>query len=317
MGEDVLIRDFKKSDLDDVLEVGNKSFAQEIEIGGFDPNHARRMADQAFGVLGRIFFGFLRLLGKDPFKFFVAEVGGKVVGTAMLNTKGNMGYISIVMVHPVYRRKGIATRLMKTAINHIRKKKLSRAILHVVSTNAPAEGLYYELGFKKFEDTVYLVADIDSLRKPDNVEGIQIRNFKKKDIAAVYNLIKCSEDPTHLKVFDFKKKDLKTPLIQHVFHFSTDEEIVAVKDGEIVGYTEASYTTAKETGHIRNVQVHPEMRSEGIEKMLISVGVGYIRKVGTNKVMATTLSTRQKLIENMKQLGFEKYLEMEAMVLQL
>jgi len=314
--KDILIRDFKKYDLDDVLEVENKSFAQEIEIGGFDPDHARRIADRAFSVLGRIFFGFLRLLGKEPFKFFVAEVGGKVVGTAMVNTKGNMAYISTVMVHPVYRRKGIATKLMKTVISYVRKKKLSRAVLHVATTNAQAKALYHKLGFGKFEDTTYLVADIDSLRKLGNVEGIQIRKLKRKDIDAVYNLIKRSEDPTHLKVFDLKEKDLKTPLIQRVFRFSTGKKVVAVKDGEIVGYAEASYTTAKEAGHIKNVQVHPEVRSNGIEEMLIIAGIGYIRKVGTNKVMATTNSTRQKLIESMKQLGFEKYLEMETMVLQ-
>jgi len=270
-----------------------------------------------FSVLGKIFLGFLKLLGKEPLRLFVAETDGRVVGTTLVNTRGKVGYIGAVMVHPTYRRTGIATKLMKATLNYIRKKKLKKAVLHVVSTNTPAKGLYHKLGFKKFEDAVHFVANISSLRRPENVEGIQIRNLEKGDIQSVYDLIKHSEDPTHLKVFDFKKKDLKTSLIQRIIHFSTDKKIVAEKNNKIVGYAEASYTTAKEAGRIGNIQIHPDMRSKGIEEMLIYAGVNHIENIGTNKVVATTLTTRLKLIEKMKQLGFTKRLEMEALVLEL
>jgi ribosomal protein S18 acetylase RimI-like enzyme len=256
-------------------------------------------------------------LGKEPFKLFVAEADGRVVGTTMVNMRGKIGYVAAVMVHPIYRRKGIATKLVKSALNYIQKKRLSRAILHVASKNTPAKSLYRKLGFEKFENTVYLVAEIDSFRKPQNVKGVLIRNFEKKDIEAVYNLIKSSEDPTHLKVFDFKRKDLETPLIKRIVRFSTDKKIVAIKNNKIVGYAEASYTTAKEAGYIRNIQVYPDMRAKGIEEMLISAGVDHIREVGTDKVIAVTLSKRLKLIEKMKQLGFAKYLEMEAMIFEI
>lgn len=315
--EDVLIREFKKSDLDNVLEVANKSFAEEFEMIGFDPDHIRKIADQMFSILGKIFLGFLKLLGKEPFKLFVAETNGRVVGTTLVNTRGKAGYIGAVMVHPTYRRKGVATKLMKATLNYVRKKKLSRAVLHVTSTNTPAKNLYNRLGFKKFEDMVHLVANINSLGKLENVEGVLIRNLEKGDIESVYGLISRSEDPTHLKVFDFKKKDLKTSLIQRIIHLSTDKKIVAVKNNKIVGYAETSYTTDKEAGRIGNIQVHPDMRSKGIEGILIYTGVNHIKNVGTNKVVATTLSTRLKLIEKMKQLGFTKRLEMEAMVLEL
>lgn len=314
--EDVLIRDFKKSDLDDLLEVAKKSFAKEFEISGFDPDHIRKMADKMFSLLGKIFLGLLKLMGKDPFKLFVAEADGKLVGTTMVNIRGKIGYIAAVMVHPICRRKGIATKLMKNALNYAGKRKLSRAILHVVPTNTPAKGLYHKLGFKKFENTVHLVAEMDFLRKQKKVKGILIKNFEKRDTEAVYDLIKCSEDPTHLEIFDFKKKDLGTPLIKRMVHLSTEKKIVAVHNGTIIGYAEASYTTAREAGRIRSIQVHPDMRSRGIEEMLIWAGANHIKKGGTNKIIATTLSAKKKLMEKMKQLGFTKRLEMEAMVLE-
>lgn len=317
MQEDVLIRDFKKSDLEDLLEVMKESFAEEFEISGFDSDHIRKMVDRMFSLPAKIILGFLKLFGKEPFRFFVAEFDGRVVGSTMENTKRKMGYIANVMVHPAYRRKGIATKLMKKALNHIKKKKSSKAILHVVSKNTPAKGLYHKLGFKKFENAVYLTAPIDSWQKPQDIEDILIRDLRRKDTNDVYNLIKRSEDTKHLKLFDFRKEDLRTPLIERLARSSTDKKMVAMKNDRIVGYAHASYTTSKEAGRIRNIQVYPEMRSEGIEESLISAGVDHIKKVGTNKVVATTLSTRQKLIEKMKQLGFEIRLKMEAMVLEL
>jgi len=314
--ENILIRDFRKSDLDNLLDIASESFTEEIEISGFDPDHIKKMVDKMFGVLGKVFLGFLKLMRKEPFKFFVAEVDGRVVGTTMVNNRGMIGYISTVMVHPNYRRKGIATKLMKRALDHIQKKKTSKAVLHVVSTNTPAKNLYTKLGFTKFENVVYMIGNIDSLLKSEKVE-VQVRDLKKNDIDAVYDLIRRSENPEHLKVFGFKKKDLKTPLINRIFHFSTDKKIVATKNKKIVGYIQSMYTTKKEAGRIRHIHVLPEMISMGIEETLISAGADHIQKAGTNKVLATVSSTKQKLVEKMKHFGFKKRLEMEAMVLKL
>lgn len=314
--DNVLVRDFRRSDLHDLLDVARLSFAQEFEVTGLDPDHAKKMVDQMFGIIGRIFLGFSKLFGKEPVKFLVTEVNNKVVGTTMVTKRGKVGYISTVMVHPTYRRKGIARKLMKNALDHIQKKKMKKAVLHVASTNVPAKSLYTKLGFKEFEKIAYLVGNVDSFSQHENVEGIRIRDFQKNDIDAVYELIKSSEDPKHLETFDFKKKDLKTPFVERVFHFSTENKIVALYDNSIIGYAQAIYTTPNEAGQIRNIQVRPEMRSKGIEEMLIYSGINEIRKIETKKVQGTASLKRPELIAAMKRLGFKKYLEMEGMVLE-
>lgn len=315
--DDVLVRDFRKSDLHDLLEVLGLSFAEELEVSGFDPDHAKKMVDQMFGIIGRIFLGFSKLFGKEPIKFLVAEVNKRLVGTTMVNKRGKVGYISAVMVHPTYRRRGIARKLIKNALDYIQKKKMKRAVLHVVSTNVPAKSLYTELGFREFEKIAHLVGNVDSFSPPENVEGVQIRSFQKNDTDAVYELVKSSEDPKHLETFDFKKNDLKTSFVQRVFHFFTENKIVALQDNRIIGYAQAIYTTPNEAGQIRNVQVNPEMRSKGIEEMLIHSGINEIRKIETKKIRGTASLKRPELITAMKRLGFEKHLEMEGMVLEL
>lgn len=314
----MIIRDFRREDIDDVIKCAKASFVEEFEKEAFDPDVWRKIARRRFSIPGRILLGFFKLFGKEPMKFFVADVNGKVVGTTMVIKRGKICYVSTVMTHPDFRRKGIATELMKTAINYVRKRKFARAILRVFSLNNPAKGLYQKLGFKKFDDTVYLTANMDSLALPnlERAEGIQIRDFQKSDIDAVYELIKSSRDPNWLKVYDFKKNDLKNSLWNRLFRIATVKKNVAVKDGKIIGYASLSYTTSKEAGRISSIDVSPEMVSEGIEEELIRAGVNHIKSSATKTVSITVPLAKEGLIERLESLGFKKRLVMEGMVLE-
>jgi ribosomal-protein-alanine N-acetyltransferase len=315
--EDVLIRDFRKSDLNDLLDLLPKSFAEEFEVTGFDPDHVRKMVDQLFGISGRVFLALTKLSGKEPARFFVAEVDNRVVGTAIVNNRRIVGYVSTVMVHPAYRRKGIATKLMNNAIGYIQRKKMARAVLYVDSTNIPAKNVYTKLGFKKFENIAYMIGETDSLFKPMNIDKIQIRLFQKSDVNGVCNLIRTAEDPNHLKIFEFDENDLKTPLLRRIIHFSTEKKIVAVMNGKIVGYVEAGYTTPKEAGRIGNIHVLPENRTNGVERALIVAAIDQIRRGRVKRIRATVSTMRQELMETPENLGFRKHLVMEGMFLEV
>jgi len=56
----------------------------------------------------------LGLLILNPQGFFVAEVEGKVVGYAVGALIHGRGHVMSLAVHPHYRRRGIATALMKS-----------------------------------------------------------------------------------------------------------------------------------------------------------------------------------------------------------
>ena len=312
--DNVLIRDFRKSDLNDLLGLFPLCFAGEFEISGFDPDHVVDMVNRAFGRTGTLILGLLRLCGKEPAKFLVAETGGKIVGTTIINNRRKSGYISSVMVHPDYRRKGIATRLLTNTLNYIRKRKKTRAVLHVDSTNASAKSIYVKLGFKAFEHLAYFVRETNSMHVPENASGVKIREFQKDDLDPVYNLIKASEDPNSLRIFDFTKKDLKVPFLQRMFRFATQKELVAVLGGRVVGYAEAAYTTPKETGRIGSISVNSEDRSLGIEKLLIGAANKEIAEGGIRRIRITAPTAKQELIETVKDLGFREVLVMDAMV---
>jgi len=313
----VLIRDFRKSDLDDLLRLLPVSNAEEFKVTGFDPDHTRDMINRLYGWGGRFLLGLLRLFGKQPMKFLVAEADGKLVGTTIVDDRGKAGSISVVMVHPDYRRRGIATRLMTGALDFVRRRRKFRAVLGVMSTNTAAKDLYVKLGFKTFEHAVYFVGEVDSLRVSKDIDGVEVRPFRKGDLDEVYELVVVSEDPARLKIYDFTKKDLRTPFLRRLFSFATQMKLVAVYDGKIVGYAEASYTTPNEVGRIGFIHVNAEGRSVGVEKMLVNAGRCEIEKAGVNRFRVVIPSTRQELMDAVKDLGFKEALSIDGMVKEL
>jgi GNAT superfamily N-acetyltransferase len=62
-----------------------------------------------------------RLLALAPDGCFAACAGGRVVGTTTTTSYGtDLAWVGMVLVDPDFRRRGIATALMQTALDHLR-----------------------------------------------------------------------------------------------------------------------------------------------------------------------------------------------------
>jgi ribosomal protein S18 acetylase RimI-like enzyme len=314
LNDNVLIRDFRKSDLDDLLRLLPVCNAEEFEVTGFDPDHVRQMVNRWFGWGGRFLFGLLGLFGKRPLKFLVAEADGKLVGTTMVEDRGKLGSISVVMVDPDYRRKGIATTLMTYALKYIQQRRKVRASLGVLSTNAPAMDMYVKLGFRAFEHSVYLVGETGSFVGQEEVEGVVIRPFRNDDLDEVYALVVASEDSVRLKMYDFRKSNLKTRFLARFFRMSKETKFVAVYNGGIVGYAEASYTTPAEVGRIGFIHANVEGKKLGVEKLLVNAARRVVKTAGVNRLRIIVPSTQPELVETVKALGFKEALTVDGMV---
>lgn len=86
-----------------------------------------------------------------PLFGYVWEEDGKVVGNLSLvpySREGKWVYlIANVVVHPEYRRHGIARQLTLRALEHVRQRKAAAVWLHVREGNMVAINLYRSLGF--------------------------------------------------------------------------------------------------------------------------------------------------------------------------
>ena len=86
-----------------------------------------------------------RLLRLEPRGCFCASVDGRLVGTTTTTTYGDeLAWVGMVLVDPEYRRRGVATRLMQTALDYLEKR------VAAVKLDATPDGqpVYERFGFK-------------------------------------------------------------------------------------------------------------------------------------------------------------------------
>lgn len=88
--------------------------------------------------------------------FLVAEMGGKFVGSVIGTHDGRKGWINRLAVHPSYRRRGLAKKLVAEV-----EKLLSQVGLEVIAClieqgNTASLQLFQSLGYDRASDIVYL-----------------------------------------------------------------------------------------------------------------------------------------------------------------
>lgn len=83
--------------------------------------------------------------------FYVAEDvdAESAIGYVGMHHILDEGYITNVVVHPAYRRHGVATALLRELEKYGDSHDLSRITLEVRASNAKAIALYKKLGYKK------------------------------------------------------------------------------------------------------------------------------------------------------------------------
>ena len=111
------------------LTLGDLDFAQEVrELAGWN----QTIRDWE------------RLLDHEPGGCFLASVDGAAAGTATTTAYGReVGWIGMVLVHPDFRRRGVATRLLGTCIDYLDTR------VRCLKLDATPDGrrVYEKLGF--------------------------------------------------------------------------------------------------------------------------------------------------------------------------
>jgi ribosomal-protein-alanine N-acetyltransferase len=94
--------------------------------------------------------GFLDTLPMDNVLFLVALEEDTVCGYCGVYLAADEGEITNVAVAPLYRRRGIAKKLMEQLINEAFVRGISQIALEVRISNEGAIQLYTQLGFVSF-----------------------------------------------------------------------------------------------------------------------------------------------------------------------
>ena len=81
--------------------------------------------------------------------YFAAKEGNKLYGYVGVHNICGVGEITMVAVHPSYRRRGIAEKLINMLIEFEKQQNILKVNLEVRESNVPARELYAKLGFKE------------------------------------------------------------------------------------------------------------------------------------------------------------------------
>ena len=84
----------------------------------------------------------------NPYSYWlVAEVDGCVAGYVGSQSAIDEADMMNIAVHPDYRRKGIAEKLVAALCEGLARKGIHALLLEVRASNEPAKALYEKLGF--------------------------------------------------------------------------------------------------------------------------------------------------------------------------
>ena len=100
-------------------------------------------------------YGIAHFLRRNPDTCFVAEEHGQIVGVILTGNDGRRGYIYHTAVHPQYRRQGIATQLVETALQALQRAGINKASLVVFADNEAGNRFWQKMGFSPRTDLVY------------------------------------------------------------------------------------------------------------------------------------------------------------------
>lgn len=126
MMSEIIIRDIKIEDLDDIMEVEELSFHTPWSRESF----IKEITENKLAL------------------YIVAEIDGKVVGYCGIWIIVDEGHITNVAVHPEYRGNAIGKKLVKALIAKCKKINIEQLTLEVRVNNDVAIHLYESFGFK-------------------------------------------------------------------------------------------------------------------------------------------------------------------------
>lgn len=99
--------------------------------------------------------GIERYLNRNPDTCFVAEDGDRLVGVILAGNDGRRGFIHHTAVSPDCRRRGIASSLVKSALEALKNCGINKVALVVFEKNSVGNEFWENEGFTSRGDLVY------------------------------------------------------------------------------------------------------------------------------------------------------------------
>lgn len=139
------------------LIYGGKMNIRKMTLDDYDSIYELWMSCKGMGLnnLDDSKEGIERFIKRNPDTCFVAVIDDKIVGAIMVGSDGRRGYIYHTAVNLQYRRQGIATHLVDTALQSLAQLGINKVVLVVFDKNSDGNRFWEKNGFTVRNDLVY------------------------------------------------------------------------------------------------------------------------------------------------------------------
>jgi N-acetylglutamate synthase len=102
-----------------------------------------------------------RYLERNPGMSFAASSAGRIVGAILAGHDGRRGYIHHLAVHPMFRRQGLASRLVERSLRALRHCGIQKCHLFIFNNNPSGLAFWESMGWKRRFDLSVVSKQID------------------------------------------------------------------------------------------------------------------------------------------------------------
>ena len=247
---------------------------------------------------------------------FVAELNGKLVGYLSVTLEpGIQRALLDGLVHPLHRRKGIASELFASGLQRVSKSGIKSAQISVSETNSATKNLLNQLAFRFIRFFFEMRLDINSFQLPtakqDTPNSRRLKQGAENLLTEIQN--RCFADTWGFN--PNTEEEIAYRLKMH--DRSPDDVILTYLDELPVGYCWTIIDAAenekrkKNRGLIHMLGVDPHYRQQEIGKAILLNGLEDLKAKGVDIVELTVDSENPAACSLYESVGFEVYAKTE------
>lgn len=310
------VREMRRSDTPQVAEEMRINFGEELALKGWDPEHFTRIVDRSFGFPAGTLLFLLRLVRRSPVHLFVAEEGGKVVGTTFLFLQKSHGYVGAVMTDPAFRGRGFASTLLQRSEDACRRRRRTWVVLDVLQGNTGARNLYLQRGYRPLRVQHWLVRPLGQGREAFRASAPGIRPMEKKDLGPLLELYAQQQPPEVRRVLAPERSHIAPPQYLQSMMSASSAAWCTGPVGAPTGYLRATFTTPKQAGNISAPLLGAHLPpSERVA--LLEAGLSWLAAQGAPRVVTEVPDYAREALALLHEAGFEERWAMDTLLLTL
>ncbi|UCD78220.1 MAG: GNAT family N-acetyltransferase [Desulfobacterales bacterium] len=247
---------------------------------------------------------------------FLAQGDKRIIGFISVFREPGIGRgLLDGLVHPLHRRKGVATELFDHAVRHAKAAGCSRVQICIAENNLGARQLFARLGLRFIRHFFGYRMDLTAVQLPeikmDDYVFRSLRPGEEDQLTAIQN-----RAFTGTWGFNPNTRDE----IFHRIHSnscSPENVIMVYQKDKPVAYCwtrifhEEHSGRGASKGEIHMLGVDPDYRNQSIGKNVLAAGLSYLKQRGINRVELTADSQEKAALALYESAGFEKYKQIE------